>query len=389
MMMERRSLRLADQTPQKRGKVIAFTGKRREHKRLAWFFLGVLILGTGVWFVLSPNLRSSLRRRAAYDPETVIVLESGGRHRSAGYRAGLAVAGSSGLEIYDKSGALLSMTAASMDTPALRAVGDYALAFDVGGKALTLYRYGKGVVLDTELEGALLDADLSRQGYAAVTYQGETTKSVLQIYNKSHAVSYTVYSGTRYLAQCAVSEDGSYGAAIALGQADGLFQSCAVVYHTSREGAAAEISLGNQLIYDLAFLGDRTLCAVGETETVFFSVDGTVLGRYGYSGLSAYAASAWGAALLTVSGGEGTLTTVDAKGRILGQLPTGVGEADLEAAGDYLSLLQGGSLTLYNKKLTALGQTQMVYDASQVALWDDGSAFLVGSQRAYRYLPEE
>ena len=118
-------------------------------------------------------------------------------------------------------------------------------------------------------------------------------------------------------------------------------------------------------------------------------MDGTVLGRYGYSGLSAYAASAWGAALLTVSGGEGTLTTVDAKGRILGQLPAGVGEADLEAAGDYLSLLQGGSLTLYNKKLTALGQTQRVYDASQVALWDDGSAFLVGSQRAYRYLPEE
>ena len=373
---------------QNRGRVIEFSPQKRERKRLLLFFLCVLLAAAVLWYALSPGLRNTLRRRAAYDPDTVIALESGGTHRSVSFRAGLAVAGQSGMELYGKDGVLLTMTAASMETPSIRAAGDYALCFDVGGKALTLYRYQKGVVLDPAPDGAVLDADLSQDGYVAVVTQGETTKSVLQIYNQNHAVSYTVYSGTRYLALCAVAKGGSHGAAVALGQADGLFQSTAVVYDTGREEPIAEVPLGNQLIFDLLFLDAKTLCAIGETEAVFFTVDGSVLGRYGYSDLRDYASAPWGAALLTGAASGGTLTTVGTKGQILGQLPAGSGEADLRAAGNYVALLQGGSLFLYNKKLTLLGQTQEVYDASQVALWDDGSAFLVGSQRAYRYLPE-
>lgn len=379
---------MADRWPRERGKIIAFTPQRGERRRLGFFFLGVLLAAAVLWYVLSPGLRNTLRRRSAYDPDTVIALESGGAHRSVSFRAGLVVAGQSGMELYDKDGMLLTMTAAALETPAVRAAGDYALCFDVGGKALTLYRYQKGVVLDAAPDGAVLDADLSQDGYVAAVTQGETTKSVLQIYNQNHVVSYTVYSGTRYLALCAVAKGGSYGAAVALGQADGLFQSTAVVYDTGREEPVAEVPLGNQLIFDLLFLDAKTLCAIGETEAVFFTVSGSVLGRYGYSDLLAYASAPWGAAVLTGTASGGSLTTVGTKGQILGQIPVGSGAADLRAAGNYVALLQGGSLSLYNKKLTLLGQTQEVYDASQVALWDDGSAFLVGSQRAYRYLPE-
>lgn len=46
----------------------------------------------------------------------------------------------------------------------------------------------------------------------------------------------------------------------------------------------AELALGNALYLDLAFLASRTLCAIGENDAVFFSIDGKQTGIYDYEG---------------------------------------------------------------------------------------------------------
>ena len=152
----------------------------------------------------------------------------------------------------------------------------------------------------------------------------------------------------------------------------------------------AEISLGNQLIYDLFFLDRDTLCAVGQTSVVFFDCDGTLLGQYPYSSLLDFAFCDSAVVLElpgTTGGSSADLVTVNTNGKELGRTSIHGAVYAISAAGKYLAALTDSGLTLYDKNMQPWSSTEDTRGASAVAMCDDGSAFLVGSRLAWRYLP--
>ncbi len=379
-----------DKSVAQQGKVIPFRSRRRE-RRLLIVFLVLLAVVAVVALLLAGGGKNydALRRAVSYREETRVQLESSGERIAKSYCGGLAVLDGAGLGIYDKSGALLNLTATPMETPALRTAGKYALSFDAGGKTLELYQSGKGVQLSLEAEGSVFDADVSEGGYMAYVCAGGNAKAMLHVYNSSFELSYTVYSATRHLTGCAVSSGGRYAAAVGLGQKDHVFDSTAIVYATNKKDPIAEVSLGNQLIYDIYFMDNKTLCAIGQSSAVFFDVSGRILGTYQYASLLDYDVCA-GAVVLELGaaqGGSADVVTVGSAGQELGRISVTGAVYGISASGKYTAVLTDSGLFLYDKKLALWSQTQETAGASGLAMCEDGSVFLLAGQVAWRYLP--
>ena len=82
--------------------------------------------------------------------------------------------------------------------------------------------------------------------------------------------------------RCAVSSDAKQLCAVALDGSDARFQSKAVLFETDLEEPVCEVLLGDQLILDLSFVDDDTLCAIGEQSVLFFSVSGEIQNEVSY-----------------------------------------------------------------------------------------------------------
>ena len=150
----------------------------------------------------------------------------------------------------------------------------------------------------------------------------------------------------------------------------------------------AELALGNSLYLDLAFLASRTLCAIGENDAVFFSIDGKQTGIYDYEGayLTHYSLDGSGFVAVATShnrtGGTPVLTTLDTSGKPMASLELAGEILDLSAAGNYLAVLTTKGLTIYNARLKVCDQTADTSTASRVVARSDGTALLVSGDRA-------
>lgn len=379
---------------EEQNRVIAFRHPARERRRLTIFlvFLAVLALAIGFFFVDGGRNWDRIQRFFTYGgKETVTSFDSAGAKALAVFRGGLAVADQDGLTVYDQNGREEFLAAMSLSSPAVCAAEDYILGYDVGGTALALVNKSGRAVLQDAAEGRLLDADLAPDGYLCFTSAGSSAKSVLSVYSKNQRNSFTVYSASRYLSACAVAQGGKMVCAVALGQKDNVFESTAVLYRTDTEEPVAEVSLGNQLIYDLRFWGSGTVCAVGEERLVVFTTKGKVLGEYACAGLAAYSLQGDGFAALqlpSAQGGSGwDLVTVGEKGQELGRVSVAEAGMHLSAQGKYLALLTASGLSIYSRTLQLWASSPDAAGADGVLMCADGSALLVEGQTARRYLP--
>ena len=79
--------------------------------------------------------------------------------------------------------------------------------------------------------------------------------------------------------------------------------------------------------------------------------------------------------------------TVSEKGEVLGSLNVQHEVLDVSAAGDYVAVLYGDSLTIYTSGLTEYVTLHGTEYAKQVAMRDDGTALLIGASRGWLYIP--
>ena len=59
----------------------------------------------------------------------------------------------------------------------------------------------------------------------------------------------------------------------------------------------------------------------------------------------------------------------------------------VSAAGNYLAVLMGNSLVIYDRNLEEYSRLEDTGYANRVLMGDDGSALVIGGSSAFRYLP--
>lgn len=319
--------------------------------------------------------------------------DSHNSNQYASFAGGLAVASVGGLDTFDSKGEEAFLSQAQLELPQIQTGNKLVMVYDVGGNTLLAVHSQSGEVLRLETEKPILDADLSKGDAICYSTSASGYKSVLTVYNSKQELIYRWLSSTIYMPLCAVSDNGAYLAAVGMGQTDGSFESTLYLFQTNSEKLVHSVSLGNELIYDLLFLDNNTICAIGEDSAQFLSLDGTQTGSYAYGDQYLKDFDAGGNGFLTLSvnmyraGNRYSLITVDEMGNEIAASYIGQEILDFSACGKYVALLTSEGLTIYNRDLTVYHETAETGMATSVLMREDGSALLLGGGQGHLYIP--
>ena len=322
--------------------------------------------------------------------QTVFALDAHSSNRYRSLRSGLAVASPDGLQCYDADGNQTALVQNQFDNPVVLCGENLALAYGVGGSTVCTAHYSKGEQLNLTIPGTLIDADLSGDGYICCASSQSGYKTVLNVIDPAGAQTYSWFSSTHFFSQCAVSERGSVICAVALGLDGGRFASSAVTFDTSQSDPLAEFPLSGDLVYDLAFVGGRTLCAVGETGLQFFEIDGSRNTQYSYEGGELLDYDLCGDGFVAVvcnmnqAGSRYRIATVSTAGSELASLSLDETIQDVSANGKYLAVLTSGGLRVYDSRLRLCLSEDNVGFATRVCVQRDGAALLIDGSTARR-----
>ena len=361
-------------------------------RRLLPLFLGLVVLVIGLFaafLLLNTNALDGAKRRAA--GSDTIVFDADEPCTAALLGQTLAVADPAGLRLFNADGTAAAERSGSLAEPALLTNGRFALAYDVGGPCALLLRDDGKTAATLPVDTAVYDAALTADGDAALLRAGADCLAVLEVYDRTGTLRYRRNSNTQYLSACALSPDGALLAAATAGEADAAFESAVELYRTGKEEVVFRLPLGAEVLCDLAFLSDGTLCAVGERTLYFLSADGALLGSYAPDGgrLLRWSFSEDGVSVLTEPFSAGTacsLLRFDRTGAVLAEAALDGAPLSLSSAGSYTAVLTERRLTVVDKQHRVTLEAE--HSGSRLVLMrDDGVAYAVRTGEAQPFNP--
>lgn len=375
--------------------------KRRRIRRIVLFAFTVFLVCAGILlFVFREELTSdNMRRWFKYlnvkddGSYGVFAFDS---HNSNAYAAlgdGLAVASVGGVDTFDEYGREVSTSRAGMYLPVIESAEQVALTYDVGGTVLIVTHEEDGELLRIEDNQTILDADLAGDGSFCYSSSSGGYKSILTVYDSQQKLLYRWLSSTMYLPTCAVSSGADRLAAIALNQVDGQYRSQLYLFRTDSEQIDQIVDLSEQLIYDLYFVNQTTICSIGENAAYFLDTDGRLLGTYSYGDTYLKDFSDEGNGFLTLSlnkykaGNRYSVITVDPAGREIASVYIGQEILDLSVCDEYVAILTTDQLFVFDKQLNLYYETQQIGTATSVVMREDGTVLLLGSGQGELYIP--
>ena len=269
--------------------------------------------------------------------------------------------------------------------------GKRAVAYDIGGTELYVLD-SKGLVHHITCDSEVQSAQLGEDNKLAVVVNKSGYKAAVYVYDAAGQLTFEFDSADKFIMTAAVSDDGKHLAAVTMGQSDGVFTSYVVIYRMTRKEPTATCELPGEAVYDLRTV-DNTFCVVAENALYFVSANGTISAGYPFEESYLRRCSLQGdgfAALLLgryKSGAQGTLLTVDERGKVIGQVEADGEVLDLSASGNYVAALYSDHLTIYDKRMRECATLSNVSAAREILMRGDGSAVLAGNGSAALYLP--
>ena len=370
-------------------------------KRVAAFvLLAVLVCALVALYVFRDSLNlDAVRRFVRYldvknqNASERITFDAHSANQYADLHGALAIASVSGLRVYSDKGDEQAAVLASLAAPQIDCGGKYAMAYDAGGYGLVAAHASKGEVLNISTTEPIFDADIASDGSICYVSTESGYKTVAYVYNERQQMIYRWLSSSQFLPLCTVNSGAKTLACVSLGQSGGIYESSVVLLKTDSDQIEKTVSLGNELIYDLEFTDNDTLCAVGENSISYLTSSGERMGKYDYDDAYLKDFSFGGSGFLTLTlnmykaGNRYRVVTVGTDGEEIGSLSTDAQILDVSAAGAYVAVLTAKNLTIYNAALEQYAEQENTGSATNVVMRDDGSAILLGSGQGTLFVP--
>lgn len=329
----------------------------------------VMSLVEGQFFV-------SLRSRRGFR------LEGGEKVFYAQAGNGLCAATTTNIQLFTSGGKTAARQEVDMIDPACSGSSLLGAYYDIGRNGLyALYPDGRRRYTDTE--GPVVFASVNETGLVSVIMEKSGYKGSVMVYDTDLSPLFRWDAGSGYPVAARISRDDVLCVGCASGDGSALR-----FFRIDREDEQASLELPGELLLDIGFLSDGTLCAVTAGRLLMVSPDGGLTGEYPFRDrhLDGYWLRGSFAAVSTVSGTDGgsaVLATLDGLGRILGERAADRSVLSLSGAGDRLLVLfQGRESTLYSSALVEEVSYQPPEDVTQAFLFPDGRALFGGAERA-------
>lgn len=225
----------------------------------------------------------------------------------------------------------------------------------------------------------------------AVTSEKSGYRGAVTVYDDTQELVYEVDLSSQFVVDACVTDDCRSVVVVTYGEENGAFCTQLTWYDLTEEEPAQVASLTNHVGFDLGQAGE-VYVSVSDSEVAFVGGSGGVVGGYSFGGqyLQDYAFGDDFTALFLTryqAGSIGTIVLLDSQGNLLGAMDISDEILDIDAAGDYLAVLQSNALVLYHRDLTEYSSLEDTDYASHVLMDGDGSAVVIGGNEAWRYLP--
>lgn len=275
---------------------------------------------------------------------------------------------------------------AAIDSNGVRAV-----AYDIGGTELYVLD-SKGLVHHITCDSEVQSAQLGADNKLAVIVNKSGFKAAVYVYDDVGQLAFEFDSADKFIMTAAVSADGKYVAAVTMGQSEGEFTSYVVIYRLTRKEPDATCELPGEAVYDIRTVGSD-FCVVAEKAIYFVGTNGVINASYPFEETYLRRCSLQGDGFTAMllgrykSGTQGTLTTVDEHGKVIGEAEVDGEVLDLSAAGNYVAALYSDHLSIYDRHMKVRATLDNVSAAREILMRGDGSAVLAGNGSASLYLP--
>lgn len=299
---------------------------------------------------------------------------------------GLAVASSSAVQLLDEQGETVFKQIVSYGAPAAFGADKAALFCDIGGTGC-IYVTAAGESTAVKPEGEILSASISAAGWFTLITEEAGYKGLVSVYNTACELQYRWWSGSGYALKAALSPNSRTLAVLTADMEGGYVR----FFRLTSETELASAFYADELLYDLYFMENDTVCAVGQAAVRFLGTDGAERGSYlfGDSYLMDYDLGSRDFAALFVSdyrtGERGRLITLDSAGNVLGTAETERNVTSLSARGRQLLVMTSGDLSLYSDSLVRQYSNETLMTARRAILRAKGDILLLGAYSAERF----
>ena len=170
----------------------------------------------------------------------------------------------------------------SFSTPILRASGDYALVYNLGGNG---YTAGKKSELKSisDTDQYILCGDINSKGFYCIVTQADGYLSKLTAYNKDGEDIYTYFFSAHYIQAVAINENGNGAVVCGITGDNGSLSAVAYVLNFSSETPSATHSLNDSIIYDAEYLTNDKVCVIGSNSSYTINTSNNSLKTVDYS----------------------------------------------------------------------------------------------------------
>lgn len=280
-----------------------------------------------------------------------------------------------------------------MTTPQLSVGQKYASVCDIGGDTLYLLdQNGAARTLHTDRGLLYYSARLNEKDYLAVTEQKNGYKSHVAVYDPDGQLLFEFDAHNNYIADAVVTQDGRSVVMISLESQGGIFTSKLLTYDLGTAEPSGAASIRDVLVMDFRCSGDRVV-SLCDKRLAITTQDGEVLldRPYGNLYLQDYTLDGGDFCALLLgryqAGNICTLATYDLDGQEIASKELREEVLDIAACGNYLAVLYGESLVIYQQDLTEYARLADTNYAGQVRMENDGTALLISGALAWRFLP--
>ncbi len=207
-------------------------------------------------------------------------LDSSVTYKFKKFDGGLAVCGSDLLATVQPSGGAGWTVALNSKNYMIAAEGNYVLAFETGGRKISLFSDGKEV-FRIETENDIITANVSRSGVVAVATKEKGFRSQVLVYKPSGEQIYEWHSVNYYVVDIAVT---SSAMAVAGLNSDDASSMSYILLFSFNSSDYKTVNGGNDnLVGTIKYIDDGVL-AVGDRECTYIKKNGEIAWSISYGG---------------------------------------------------------------------------------------------------------
>ena len=231
----------------------------------------------------------------------------------------LALAGSSGVRLYDGSGACVLDDSTSYKAPALESGEKYLLLYDAGGNDYALFTT-LACVHRASADGAIQYADIADSGRYLIVSRTEETKYKVTLYSASFTELARYYRDS-FVTSAAISPNGE-AVAILSADASGWTLNGSVTLCSDGSAETKNVSLGTSLPVAARYFSDGSLAVICDDRVVFLTPSGEIAASVSYEQQTLQCfdfsdACVAFACKRNVLGSESRIVLLDTKGSVL------------------------------------------------------------------------